>query len=139
MFRYTTKWPYFQNLSFLENIVSVRGSNSSQNNGSSDLNETSEYTVVSKKVIETFYAQIQIKNLLNFDLNRGMYRLETVWRLLLSKADYYGLLESKLKTNIVSRIYFLLPFSFKLDLKLFHVRSLELRLPYFSFLLIAFS
>jgi len=44
--KYTTKWPYFQNLSFLENIVSVRGSNSSQNNSAGDFNnETSEYTV----------------------------------------------------------------------------------------------
>lgn len=42
--KYTTKWPYYQNLSFLENIVSVRGSNL-QN--VSDFAETSEYTVVS--------------------------------------------------------------------------------------------
>ena len=50
MFRYTTKWPYFQNLNFLENIVSVRGSNLSQNNGTGDFNnETSEYTVVSER------------------------------------------------------------------------------------------
>lgn len=43
--KYTTKWPYYQNLSFLETIVSVRGSNNSQN--ASDFAETSEYTVVS--------------------------------------------------------------------------------------------
>jgi hypothetical protein len=43
--RYVTKWPYYQNLSFLENIVSVRGSNNSQNN-TGDYAETSEYTVV---------------------------------------------------------------------------------------------
>lgn len=45
--RYTTKWPYFGNLSFLENIVSVRGSNTSQNISAGDYNEANEYTVVS--------------------------------------------------------------------------------------------
>lgn len=70
MIRYTTKWPYFQNLSFLENIVSVRGSNTSQNNGTGDFNnETSEYTVVSEKASETFNEQSRIKNLLKLDLN----------------------------------------------------------------------
>lgn len=44
--KYTTKWPYYQNLSFLENIVSVRGSNNNSQNAS-DFAETSEYTVVS--------------------------------------------------------------------------------------------
>lgn len=44
--KYTTKWPYFQNLSFLENIVQVRGSNNAQN--ITDYSEAnSEYTVVS--------------------------------------------------------------------------------------------
>lgn len=46
--KYTTKWPYFANLSFLENIVSVRGSNLSQNNGTGEFNDTNEYTVVSE-------------------------------------------------------------------------------------------
>lgn len=58
MLRYTTKWPYFQNLSFLENIVSVRGSNSSQNNSTGDFNnETSEYTVVSERTSEIICKQ----------------------------------------------------------------------------------
>lgn len=47
--KYTTKWPYYQNLSFLENIVSVRGSNNSQN--VSDFAETSEYTVVCSGIL----------------------------------------------------------------------------------------
>lgn len=45
--RYTTKWPYFTNLSFLETVVSVRGSTSQNNSAIGDYTETSEYTVVS--------------------------------------------------------------------------------------------
>lgn len=42
--RYQTKWPYFKNLSFLENIVSVRGS-TSMNNTNGDYSEANEYSV----------------------------------------------------------------------------------------------
>ncbi|CRK96210.1 CLUMA_CG009638, isoform A [Clunio marinus] len=43
--QYKTKWPYFGNLSFLENVVSVRGSNTSQTNSTGEYADTNEYTV----------------------------------------------------------------------------------------------
>ncbi|CAG9801364.1 unnamed protein product [Chironomus riparius] len=43
--RYQTKWPYFKNLSFLENIVSVRGSTTTPNNTNGDYSEGNEYSV----------------------------------------------------------------------------------------------
>lgn len=47
--RYSTKWPYFKNMSFLETIVSVRGSNV-QNNSTGDFADNNEYvSVVSAK------------------------------------------------------------------------------------------
>lgn len=83
--RYTTKWPYFQNLSFLETIVSVRGSNTSQNNSAGDYNETNEYTVVSEQqvtiIIQPFmnpaWNQVrserkQKRKLLKYNLNFGI-------------------------------------------------------------------
>lgn len=39
--KYITKWPYYDNLNFLENIISVRGSQGGNNDG----NETTEFTV----------------------------------------------------------------------------------------------
>ncbi|KAG5678911.1 hypothetical protein PVAND_008535 [Polypedilum vanderplanki] len=42
--RYVTKWPYYKNLSFLENIVSVRGSNQ-QNSTNGDYTEANEFTM----------------------------------------------------------------------------------------------
>lgn len=43
---YVTKWPYFTNLSFLENIVSVRGSNTTQINNT-DSSSQHHFSIVS--------------------------------------------------------------------------------------------
>lgn len=68
--KYTTKWPYYQNLSFLEAVVSVRGSQSGNN--TTDFAETSEYTVVSvwKLLFKLKFnsVQITIESRLEFDL-----------------------------------------------------------------------
>lgn len=41
--------------SFLENIVSVRGSNNSQGNTNGDYSETNEYSVVSKNLLILYF------------------------------------------------------------------------------------